>query len=241
MAKNATSVNYVALLQDQSHVCTCLLLFSEGLICRHFFQIMLQTQHAKFSIKLIMSRWYKKDMDLHNVNTVFDSSGIFNYADTQFNSNQLMTGIHNLRQDYLIHNSEVDHTITKRQIYGECAALGRKLASLAAEYHVTHIVATLQGLIQQVEQSNINDTRDQPQETVHNPSQVNAKGRPAKRLKSCIENSSKNSKGHINTGDTYTCRNCLVNGHNARSCVAPCKICKENGHTYLHCRNKENV
>ena len=74
-----------------------------------------------------------------------------------------------------------------------------------------------------------------------NPLQANAKGRPAKRLKSCVENCSKDSKANTRSGDTYTCRNCLKDGHNARSCAAPCKICKESVHTYLHCQNKENI
>lgn len=52
------------------------------------------------------------------------------------------------------------------QIYGECATLGWKLATLAAEINLTHVSAT-------------------------------CKGRPAKRLKSCIENSSNGSKGNI--------------------------------------------
>ena len=105
----------------------------------------------------------------------------------------------------------------------------------------------MRGLIEQVEQSNISNTsNDLSQEIVQNPLQASAKGRPAKRLKSCVENNSKKFKGkHINanvrSGDAYTCRNCFMDGHNARSCTAPCKICKENGHTYLHCRNKENV
>ena len=76
---------------------------------------------------------------------------------------------------------------------------------------------------------------------------INAKGRPAKRLKSCVENDSGGSKGsigkaaNIRSGKGYTCRNCLKDGHNSRSCNVPCKICKENEHNYLHCSNKENV
>jgi hypothetical protein len=105
----------------------------------------------------------------------------------------------------------------------------------------------LRGLIEQVEQSNTNNTSNsQSQEIVQNPLQASAKGRPAKRLKSCVENNSKKPKGkHINanvrSGDAHTCRNCSANGHNTRSYTVPCKICKENGHTYLHCQNKENV
>ena len=117
---------------------------------------------------------------------------------------------------------------------------------MAAEFNLTHVSATLKGLIQQVEQSNINDTSNQTQDIVQNPLQASAKGRPAKRLKSCVENGSKGSKNKLinanaPSGNTYTRRNCLKDGHNARNCTAPCKICQENGHTYLHCQNKENV
>ncbi|KAF0490134.1 protein far1-related sequence 5-like [Gigaspora margarita] len=43
------------------------------------------------------------------------------------------------------------------------------------------------------------------------------------------------------SGDTYTCQNCLNDGHNARSCVAPYKTCNKSGHIYLKCPNKKNV
>ncbi|CAG8766692.1 566_t:CDS:2, partial [Funneliformis caledonium] len=106
-----------------------------------------------------------------------------------------------------------------------CTSLGRKLATLAAEFNLTHVLATMWGLIEQVEQieqSNINSTSDnRSQEIVQNPSQASAKGRPAKRLKSCVENNSKKSNSkQINTNvhseDAYTCQNCCANGYNAR-------------------------
>ena len=105
--------------------------------------------------------------------------------------------------------------IMKRQIYGECAALGRKLASLASEFNLPHVSATLRGLIQEVELSNTDPINNQDQEMIRNPLQVNAKGRPSKRLKSSGENISK-SKANVRSGDGYTCRNCLKDGHNAR-------------------------
>ena len=93
-----------------------------------------------------------------------------------------------------------------------------------------------------MELSNTNSINNKDQDMIHNPLQVNAKGRPSKRLKSSRENISK-GKANVNvrSGDGYTCRNCLKDGHNARSCSAPCKICMGNGHNYLHCPNKENV
>ena len=95
-----------------------------------------------------------------------------------------------------------------------------------------------------MELSNTNPVNIQDQEMIRNPLQVNAKGRPAKRLKSSREKILNNFTGNrsINrSGDGYTCRNCLKDGHNSRSCSAPCKICKESGHNYLRCPNKENV
>ncbi|CAG8626738.1 8756_t:CDS:1, partial [Funneliformis caledonium] len=118
--------------------------------------------------------------------------------------------------------------------------LGRKLASLAFEYCITHIAATLQDLIQQVEQSTSASLNAENQEMIQNPLQINTKGRLAKRLKLCVENISKNREGKTRSGDGYECQNCLKDGHNSRSCATPCKSCKEIRHTYLYCLNKEN-
>ncbi|CAG8530720.1 3449_t:CDS:2 [Cetraspora pellucida] len=90
--------------------------------------------------------------------------------------------------------NEIKKSIMSQQIYGECAALGHKLASLAAEFRLTHIVATLQGLIQQVEQANSNFTNSQNQFIIYNLLQANSRGRPTKRLKAPVENISKGLK-----------------------------------------------
>ncbi|RIB16277.1 hypothetical protein C2G38_2190405 [Gigaspora rosea] len=246
MAANTTSLNYVALLQDNLHVCTCLLLISKGLVCRHFFQIILQTKTAKFSMVLIKSRWYKKDLEMHDFNTTYDSSGLSaNTINTRTESLALTSicDTWNSEQDTFIQDIEIEESITSRQIYGECAALGRKLASLVAEFRLMHVVATLQGLIQQVEQANSNSTSSQCQYIIDNPLQTKPRGRPANRLKAAIEEGApKNSKdkstsANVRSRDAYTCRNCFQGGHNARSCSAPCNVCKATDHTYLHCQN----
>ncbi|EXX67552.1 hypothetical protein RirG_113300 [Rhizophagus irregularis DAOM 197198w] len=201
MAVNTTSVNYVALFQDHSHICTCLLLTSEGLVCHHFFQVMLRTQKAQFTFNLLKSRWYKKGVDLQKINAL-DKSANFVIDTGSESSLTFICEIHINEEDLLSNNSEVEHFINKRQIYGECAALGRKLASLASEFNLAHIAATLRGLIQEVKLSN-NPVNKQDQEMIRNPLQVNAKGRPAKRLKSSGENSMGNRS--INrSGDGYT-------------------------------------
>ncbi|GBB91286.1 hypothetical protein RclHR1_18480004 [Rhizophagus clarus] len=57
-------VQYVILLQDGSHICTCLMLINKGIICRHFIKILTKSASAFFNISLIPSRWY--NIKLHN-------------------------------------------------------------------------------------------------------------------------------------------------------------------------------
>ncbi|PKC03317.1 hypothetical protein RhiirA5_380262 [Rhizophagus irregularis] len=49
---------YVILLNDSSHLCTCLWLINRGIICRHFFRVMSYSTTAQFHISLVSQRWY---------------------------------------------------------------------------------------------------------------------------------------------------------------------------------------
>src|SRR6185369_3804348 len=56
--------HYVLLLQNSAHICSCLTIIQQGIVCRHYFQVMLATSKAKFHIRLIPSRWYKNDPNM---------------------------------------------------------------------------------------------------------------------------------------------------------------------------------
>lgn len=62
LAKSNNANHYVILLKDGSHVCTCLLLTNSGVICRHYFKVMMDSNDAKFHISLIPRRWYKENL-----------------------------------------------------------------------------------------------------------------------------------------------------------------------------------
>ena len=55
--------HYVILLKNNAHIYSCLMIIQKGIVCRHYFQIMLNTCKARFHIRLIPSRWYQKDKD----------------------------------------------------------------------------------------------------------------------------------------------------------------------------------
>src|SRR6266496_2110528 len=49
---------HVILLDDGSHLCTCLWLINRGIVCRHFFQVVSYSVYAQFHISLIPQCWY---------------------------------------------------------------------------------------------------------------------------------------------------------------------------------------
>src|SRR6266498_805784 len=60
VGNSLTTKHYVILLKNGSHICSCLSIIQRGIICRHYFQVMLNTSKARFYIRLIPSRWYQK-------------------------------------------------------------------------------------------------------------------------------------------------------------------------------------
>ncbi|CAB4395342.1 unnamed protein product [Rhizophagus irregularis] len=54
--------NLVILLDDGTHLCTCLETITKGIICRHFWRVMLYSHLAKFHISIIPIRWYKDNI-----------------------------------------------------------------------------------------------------------------------------------------------------------------------------------
>jgi hypothetical protein len=61
--------NLVVLFADGTHICTCMETITKGIICRHFWRVMLYSSAAKFHISIIPIRWYNDDilMKLDNV------------------------------------------------------------------------------------------------------------------------------------------------------------------------------
>jgi hypothetical protein len=63
VGNSAKTKHHVVLLKNNAHMCSCLMAIRKGIVCRHYFQVMLNTCEAKFHIRLIPSRWYQEDKD----------------------------------------------------------------------------------------------------------------------------------------------------------------------------------
>ncbi|PKY34968.1 hypothetical protein RhiirB3_395905 [Rhizophagus irregularis] len=52
---------HVILLNTGEYLCTCFMLVTHGIICRHFFKVFVETPKAYFHLVLIPKRWYKDE------------------------------------------------------------------------------------------------------------------------------------------------------------------------------------
>jgi hypothetical protein len=52
---------HVILLNTGEYLCTCFMLVTHGIICRHFFKVFVESSNACFHLMLIPKRWYKDE------------------------------------------------------------------------------------------------------------------------------------------------------------------------------------
>ncbi|KAF9081969.1 hypothetical protein BGX27_004691, partial [Mortierella sp. AM989] len=53
---------YVILLKDRSHICTCLEIVNKGIPCGHFFRAMRHDRRVQYHIRMVLLRWFREDM-----------------------------------------------------------------------------------------------------------------------------------------------------------------------------------
>ncbi|CAB5365982.1 unnamed protein product [Rhizophagus irregularis] len=58
---SSNSYQHVILLKDGTFLCTCLLLVSRGIVCQHYFKLMVEDLSVLFHVMLMSSRWFKID------------------------------------------------------------------------------------------------------------------------------------------------------------------------------------
>ena len=75
---------HIIIFKDGTHLCTCLLLVSHGIICRHYFKLMVENSNALFHVLLMPTRWLQDD--------------VWDHVDEIFNEPFIGTSSKNLRQ-----------------------------------------------------------------------------------------------------------------------------------------------
>ena len=215
--------HFVILLTNGSHHCSCLSLINRGIICRHYFQIMLRSPAAKFHLKLIPSRWYYRDKDPSREPFLVADKFEDKITPTIPQHNiPFLTAICKTSQDSI--NTQHER-LTDIQLYGKIAGLTHKATMKAVKKRDIRIVHILENYLKDVEEQNeeqnenieLEDIGDDGSDKENSPfvlnnpnKQTKPKGRPkgTKRIKASHEKErSTNSK-------QYKCGNCGNMGHN---------------------------
>ncbi|CAG8737788.1 15111_t:CDS:2, partial [Cetraspora pellucida] len=130
---SAKSIHYVILYENGRYICTCLLLISHGLVCQHFFCMLLESDFARFHIMLLPIRWCKDN--------VTESERAQEPFLTSSRNTELTPIIHqlsnvmsiNLLRINDIQENNLQKSINKKYQYNKSMSLAKKAITLQGE------------------------------------------------------------------------------------------------------------
>jgi hypothetical protein len=222
--ENNKHSHFVVVVDSISYLCSCMSNISRGIICRHYFRVMVHSRVAGFHIQMIPVRWYndeRKDKEIVN------GCCFANQESAKNQPNEI------LMPNPLTMPKSVTCVLRRaaqRKVkYGEVWGLARHATQLAVE-HDDHsemvawlkefigrhkeIADTLTGSVRNwnlQESLTNNENKENEPGSIENPLVSRRKGRPeTKRYKSATEKKGKSR--------TYTCGACGQTGHNSATC-----------------------
>ncbi|RHZ88497.1 hypothetical protein Glove_22g195 [Diversispora epigaea] len=239
---------YIILLNNGEHLCTCFMLITHGIVCRHFLKVFVESSKAQFHLMLIPSRWYKDEYI--NSDEVYSNEIIISNNNSSYDNNQTTLTftrkytINDLseKQSKQISQRKIKYGIlmgeTKKAVQYAIQDGDNELIQFIKEYNKRKEAQQIQAEIIKQQESltnrKINDNQvvsgingiliDSQQ--ILNPLKHQSKGRPpVKRLKSSYEQSGNKSKNQNERMASSTiadmgrkCGKCGENGHYRSTC-----------------------
>ncbi|CAB5186867.1 unnamed protein product [Rhizophagus irregularis] len=212
--------HFVVLYGNANHLCTCMWLVTRGLVCRHFFSVMFNSDMAMFHIGLIPARWVNFD---------------------------ILNEIRHMQLFSETVKQNLSHKAKYNEGFGYAKkAIGMSL-ELGCENEINEI---LQSWIRKKEREICDKQQGctiwfkENLPNISNPHQARTKGAPKKRVKNALKNTTIKYNNNKNRQDMmklnvkapnkqsrselqpeipirqtkYICSYCKGNGHNTRSC-----------------------
>ena len=81
------NVHYVVIVNAISFLCSCLKSISKGIICCHYFRVMMNSKIAAFHISMIPQRWFK---DIYQDTNLQENIIVFNSKESTCNNDEFM-------------------------------------------------------------------------------------------------------------------------------------------------------
>lgn len=225
------SKHYIILLKNEAHLCSCLMIIRKGIVCRHYFQVMLNTQEAKFHVRLIPSRWYQENKDTSN--EPFIVADKFNSPSATIESsvvNNYLCAIDKEKQDSLEQRMNI---LDKKIMYGNLHGTYKKALqkALQKKSRSLRLIEILENFTNEDSSEDEVESDDESEEELddvddrsneegfqlQNPKIRRGKGRPAstRRYKASHE-----KEGGSKTKQQRRCKKCGQLGHYQKNCNA---------------------
>ncbi|RIB10720.1 hypothetical protein C2G38_2043271 [Gigaspora rosea] len=163
--RHVTSNNiqhFVILLNNGTHLCSCFDYCNRGIICRHFFQVMLCTRAAVFYIQLIRSRWYNETGNDDPTQEAFlvaqkfevGESITMSWSDSVPNLSALIQGFVHDMQDK--HHKAID----EHKLYGEAWGKARAALMVAVRKRDYNFITILDKYLKDCQEESSSDNAD---------------------------------------------------------------------------------
>jgi len=129
--------NLVVLFNDGSHICTCLETITKGIICRHFWRVMLYSNTARFHISIIPIRWYKDDILTKLNSSILENSPILTAVESSNTaiSHTVDFTLQSLKKHFegSYNNENIQQIIPKRNKFGVAFSTAKTAINIALE------------------------------------------------------------------------------------------------------------
>ena len=218
--ENKKHIHFIIIINPVSYLCSCISNISRGIICRHYFQIMMISTFAGFQIQMIPSQWY---IDDQKDKGMLEETCCFVNKETTKNFSGMTFVLNPLTIPTTV--TPILRCAAKRKVkYGEVWELAQQAAQLAVErdshsemvgwlkQFINRQKETHTGSVWLLEHSEIqvDDDKENVPERIENPLVSWRKGRPeTKRYKSSTEKQPRAK---------YTCKTCGQTGYNSARC-----------------------
>ena len=128
--ENKKHIYFVVVIDPISYLCSCMSNITRGIVCRHYFRIMMTSAVAGFQIQMVPSRWYTNNQK--DKNAAAETLCFINQEAAQ-NFSGIILAPNSLTIPVTVTNI-LHCTVKKKFKYGEIWGLVRQAAQLAIEH-----------------------------------------------------------------------------------------------------------
>src|SRR5277367_5618593 len=253
--------HFVILYGNGNHLCTCMLLVTKGLVCRHFFSVMLSSDKAMFHVGLIPTRWYHEILSSSQEEPAITICSDI-CRDKPVYEHQIRTNFNLLNEIHHMHLflETVMQNLSHKAKYNRGFGYAKKAIELSLDVGCEdEINGILQGWIKKKESEIHGRNLESNKENlpnISNPHQTRTKGAPKKRIKNALERAT--TKSRKQAGKRQNKPNTLPLSHPSPLPPPPnefprelqeitnhktkyiCSYCKGSGHNSRSCKLKKH-